>query len=452
MKYEIVELTKENLETYIDQVAVLEEKVLENMEKRGQIGQLFITGKEDISEYACSENNMVLIALEQETTDKGINEKVVAASYITKGQKPFTYNDITKYFKYGKEYNEYVKSKYKSETEYRKDLISVYMKKIEAFKYAKEKVLEGYPEYKGDIMKFLEHEMGEENNHFHEKSVLRENINAYMSEYIEEQDKKYPGLEERYEMFYWTTSKEIAQEFKKDGVEPNDADAKAFEKILQNEREEAEYGQILENGPLVIHEKPKFDVKKYFTSRPANTIELDTYITDPHTRKVGLARMLCLDGIKKQMEGHFKNSENSEIFLCSTLHRNNLSSKYVSEFFGLTDSLYVKRRDGRNREVHICKIDRKDYKAYLEHIEKKMKVLYGYDVSELKVSDKEVIEILQEQKKYELTELKRLKSARTEQKFNGHIDFEKSKERKIKTLNNKIKFTQAKLNNSNIIR
>ena len=43
------------------------------------------------------------------------------------------------------------------------------------------------------------------------------------------------------------------------------------------------------------------------------------------------------------MEQFFENESEQEIFLCSTLHRDNLSSKYVSEFLGLTDSLYVKR-------------------------------------------------------------------------------------------------------------
>lgn len=385
MKFEIVELKKENLEAYIDKVVALEEKVLASMNKRGQIGQLFITGKADISEYACSDNNTVLIAIskEDDRDNTDANGNVIATTYITKGQKNFTYNDITKYFKYGKDYNQYVRNKYKTEAEYRKDLISIYMKKLEAFKYAKEKILAQYPQYKGNIIEFLNHELGEENNHFHEKSILRDSINAYMSEYIQEQGKKYPGLEERYEMFYWITSEEIAKEFAREGVEPQDEDARQLEQILRNEREEHEYSQIIQKGPLVIHEKPQFDTEKYYIARPTNTIELDTYITDPETRQDGLARVLCLAGIKKHMEEHFNNKDNQEIFLCSTLHRNNLSSKYVSEFFGLKDSLYVKRRDGRNREVHICKIDRKDYKRisrkYAKENESSLWIRYARD-------------------------------------------------------------------------
>lgn len=98
----IKELTKENEEKYLDKVAQLEKIVLAAMEKDGKIGQLFITGKEDISEYVHSKQNTVMIAVDS-------NENVQSATYITQGQKAFTYNDITKYFKYGEGYKKYVK-------------------------------------------------------------------------------------------------------------------------------------------------------------------------------------------------------------------------------------------------------------------------------------------------------------------------------------------------------
>ena len=49
MKYKILELTKDNENSYLKQVANLEQVVLANMEERGQKGQLFPTGAEDIS-------------------------------------------------------------------------------------------------------------------------------------------------------------------------------------------------------------------------------------------------------------------------------------------------------------------------------------------------------------------------------------------------------------------
>lgn len=103
----IVELTKENENQYLDQIAELEQITLDAMEKEGREGQLFPTGKESISEYIHSESNTVLVATDE-------NEKVEAATYIKQGQLPFSYYDITKYFKYGENYRQYVKAQYPS--------------------------------------------------------------------------------------------------------------------------------------------------------------------------------------------------------------------------------------------------------------------------------------------------------------------------------------------------
>ena len=130
-------------------------------------------------------------------------------------------------------------------------------------------------------------------------------------------------------------------------------DVGEYENWLKNQKE---YENILENATLKIYEEPTFSVKKYFTANTKNSIEIDTYLTSPDKRHSGTARILVYEGIKKHINKFFENTENKEIFLCSTLHRENLSSKYVSEFFGLKDSLYVNRRQGRDREVHICRI------------------------------------------------------------------------------------------------
>ena len=57
----VVELTKENEEQYLDQIANLEQIALETMKKEGREGQLFATGKEDISEYVHSDKNTVIV-------------------------------------------------------------------------------------------------------------------------------------------------------------------------------------------------------------------------------------------------------------------------------------------------------------------------------------------------------------------------------------------------------
>ena len=121
----IVELTKDNEEKYLDQIVELEQISLEAMKKEGREGQLFDTGREGISEYVHSNENSVIVATDE-------NDKVEAATYVTQGQSPFTYNDITKYFKYGEKYKQYVKSQYLSDRDYKKDLRNIYIIKIKA--------------------------------------------------------------------------------------------------------------------------------------------------------------------------------------------------------------------------------------------------------------------------------------------------------------------------------
>ena len=430
LKFKICELIKENEDKYLDKVADLEEIVLENMEKNGKIGQLFITGKEDISEYARSENNTVMIAVDD-------NEDVQAATYITQGQKPFTYNDITKYFKYGDNYKQYVKSLYSSSEAYKKDLLDIYYIKIKAFKYAKEIIMKKNPQYK-NILQYLDDEI--KNNEFHEKSNLREDFNKYMSEYI---DKIHET--KRYERFYWTTSEDIAKEFDvnidKDKV--RHAEIREYERLM--ELEEKEYMQILKKGNLVIHEKPEFDETKYYNANTENTVEIDTYITSPNQRHTGIARILVYEGIKKHIDEQFKNPENSEIYFCSTLHRKNLSSKYVSEFFGLTDSLFVKRRQGRDREVHICKIEKENVNEYINNIQDKLIVLYGYNPTNKKLTNERQIEILKEQLKYEKAQFKRLNGIRHgEHNYTGVLDDMHSKSSKILKLKSKLQKCKEK--------
>lgn len=418
----VIELTKENEEQYLDQIVELEQITLETMKKEGREGQLFATGKEDISEYVHSDENSVIVAVNE-------NGKVEATTYITQGQKPFTYNDITKYFKYGEQYRQYVKSQYKSEQAYKKDMLEMYNTKLQAFKYAKDRLLAENPEKVG-VEKWLEAELKE--NDFHEKSELREKINQYMSQYIM---KNYnSNIQKKYEQFYWTNAEEISKEFGKQISELNER-TQEYESFMQ-----AEYEEILKNSKLKIYEKPEFETEKYYLANTNNAVELDTYITLPRDRNSGLARIIVYEGIKKHIEKHFQNSENSEIFLCSTLHRDNLSSKYVSEFFGLKDSLYVNRRKGRDREVHIAKIPREQAMEYLVSMSDKLAVLYGYNPNNKHISNNTKKRVLEEQLKYEEDEHNRLKKAKTvDKKFNGiNVKFINSKLRKIKRLKEQI--------------
>lgn len=394
--FKIIELTKDNQSKYLNKVASLEKDVLYAMEKQGKKGQLFITGKEDILEYINSEKNSVFVAIDEA-------ENVISATYITNGQEPFTYNDITKYFKCGNEYNEYVKSKY-TKNEYKNNMLDAYNYKLEAYKYARSKVLKENSKF-NNIEDFLQFEINSQNQ-FDEKSVLREKLNQYMSEYIES-----IGQNELYEQFYWTNLQDIAKQFNKkiDMQKVRDLNIKEYEMFLDNQK-------------LIIHESKLPNANTYFKANTNNSVEIDTYITTPSSRQSGLARILVYEGIKKHMNKHFEDEKQNEIFLCSTLHRKNLSSKYVSEFFGLKDNLFVKRRHDRDREVHICKIDRKNKDKYLENIQDKLIVLYGYNPQNKQISNSRRKEILQEQLEYEKEQYRSLNKIRNNNKnYTGNI-------------------------------
>ena len=62
----ILELTKENESKYLDKIGELENLTLEVMKKEGREGQLFATGAEDISEYIHSDENTVIVAVNEE--------------------------------------------------------------------------------------------------------------------------------------------------------------------------------------------------------------------------------------------------------------------------------------------------------------------------------------------------------------------------------------------------
>lgn len=420
----IVELAKENESQYLDQIAELEQIALEGMRKEGREGQLFLTGKEDISEYVHSDENTVIVA----TDDNG---KVEATTYVTQGQKPFTYNDITKYFKYGENYKQYVKSQYSSEEKYQKDILKMYTIKIKAFEYARKRILGENPQV-GDMQSYLRQEV--EANGFHEKSQLREKLNRYMSEYVSQNF----GTEimQKYEQFYWTTASDISDET---GRQCNLAggDVAEYEAFMQAQ---SEYDEILRQQSLTIHEAPCFEESKYYSANTSNAVELDTYITAPQNRQAGIAKIIIFEGIKKHLNSHFKNPENKEIFLCSTLHRDNLPSKYVSEFFGLTDSLYVKRRQGINREVHICKVEREQAMEYLAGISDKLAVLYGYNPNQKHISTSTRLRVLKEQLDYERKQFIGLEKARaTDKKFSGvNVRFVEAKAQKVQRLEQEI--------------
>ena len=258
---------------------------------------------------------------------------------------------------------------------------------------------------------------------FDEKSPLREKINSYMFEYVKNaQNDGEKDAVHKYEDFYWMTFSKM-----KDLIYGKDSQGKNSQNAITKELEEnlnleAEYEKLRKESSLIIYnEKKNFEPNKYFSANPQNSIEIDTYITDPNKRSCGKARALVYEGIKKHINNFFSNQENDEIFLCSTLHRDNVSSKYVSEFFDLKDSLFVNRRFGRDREVHITRVKRDEAQEYLKHMAEKLAVLYGYNPENIEISNEKKVQILNEQKAYERAEFHRLNRIRNRAK-RGHLN------------------------------
>lgn len=342
----VVEVTQKNYEQYIEQIVKLEENVLEKMKQEAKEEQFFTTGKKDIMQYILSNNNIVIVAIDK-------NNNVQSATYLTQGQIPYTYNDITKYFKYGEKYQKYIKDLYITQEEYQKDMIDLYNEKIKAYKIAKEKILNENPKFKNNILQFLESEIKE--NGFDEKSILREKLNEYMSKQMKDISK--------YERFYNITWKDIYKETGKD-----------LRTIKENEiSEDEEYEIILKNMQFKIYDEPEFEISKYYTANTNNSIEIDTYMTAPNYRKSGLARKSVYEGLKIAINKYFEKAENEEVFLCLTLHKENTKSRNVAEFFGLKDNILVNRRRGIDREVHMIKIKKEEVKEYFSKIERMFK-------------------------------------------------------------------------------
>ena len=133
IEYNIFEINeKYNIDAqtqFAKEIEGLENYVSKKLYEIGEGEQFFTTGYDDIYDYIKDKDITVMVCQNEK-------KKIIAASYITQGQGLYTYNDLSKYYKFNKEYIEYVKQKYEP-----KELYSIeyetYMKKVEGYKYAK---------------------------------------------------------------------------------------------------------------------------------------------------------------------------------------------------------------------------------------------------------------------------------------------------------------------------
>ena len=350
---------------YAKEIESLENLVHKELEKKGKGYIFFTTGFEDIFSYIKDKDVTVM-----ECQDNDYN--IISASYITQGQGLYTYNDLSKYFKYNDEYVEYAKSKYNP-----KELCSIeydtFMKKIKGYKYAKELIA-----IELNITDLVGHCKSEkEKGTFDEKNQVREKVNRYIYDYFRDNpDGQHRIGFAELDRFYLLKFSDLQ----------NCEDIEIRNKC-ENETEEnielyKEYGELIDLFNLkdsILPDEKDFtylkreNYKKYFDANPFNTVELDTYMVHPNHRRKGLATIVTLEGLKIQIGKLLKKRPYlDKIFISATIHQDNIPSKRVTEGLGDFDILYVKRRTGINREVYFCKIEREKLDEFMRSTQRKI--------------------------------------------------------------------------------
>ena len=303
--------------------------------------------------------------------------KIIGAAYITQGQGLYTYNDLTKYFKFNKEYVDYAKSKYAC-----KELCSIeyetFIKKIKGYKYAKaliEKELNIT-----DLVSYFQNE--KKKGTFDEHDRVREKVNRYIYDYFRDNNKDRIGFTEL-DRFYLIKFSDLQN------CEDNEIRTKCANETEENKKLYEEYGQLIDLFDLndsILPDEHNFtylkreNFKTYFDANPFNTIELDTYMVHPDNRKKGLAKIVTFEGLKIQIKKLMaKRPSLKEIFISATIHQENEPSKRVTTSFGKFDTLYIKRRTGINREVYFCRIDTKNLQDFIRKNEEKRHE-YSFDI------------------------------------------------------------------------
>ena len=363
--FEINENHKSSIQRkYAKEIESLENEVCEDLKKNKIPSYYFPTGFEDIYNYIIDKDMTVM---ECQDNDK----KIIGAAYVTQGQGLYTYNDLSKYFKFNKEYVEYAKSKYDP-----KELCSIeyetFMKKIEGYKYAKNLIIQEL-----NINDLVGHCKSEkEKGTFDERNQVREKVNRYIYDYFKFHTGERIGFDEL-DRFYLLKFSDLQN------CEDSEIRTKCQNETEENMKLYQEYGELIDLFNLkdsILPDEKDYtylkseNYKKYFDANPFNTIELDTYIVHPKHRRKGIATIITFEGFKIQIKKLLKKkSDLKEIFISATIHQDNEGSKPVTKDFGNFDTLYVKRRTGINREVYFCKIERNNLDEFISNNEKRIK-------------------------------------------------------------------------------
>jgi hypothetical protein len=356
---------------YAKEIESLENLVHKELKKQGKEYIFFTTGFEDIFSYIKDKDVTVM-----ECQDNDYN--IISASYVTQGQGLYTYNDLSKYFKYNDEYVEYAKSKYDPKELYAIEY-ETFMKKIEGYKYAKQLIAKEL-----NITAIVGHCKSEkEKGTFDEKNKVREKVNRYIYDYFRDNrdGQNRIGFTEL-DRFYLLKFSDLQN------CEDIEIRNKCENETEENKELYKEYGELIDLFNLkdsILPNEEGFNYlkrenyKKYFDANPFNTVELDTYMVHPIIRNKGLAKIVTFEGLKIQINKLLaKRPDLEEIFICATIHKDNEASKRVIISFGKFDTLYIKRRfdinekKDINREVYFLKLNKRNLKEFIKTNEEKI--------------------------------------------------------------------------------
>lgn len=356
-RMKILEINKNNWEEYKFQMLNLENKVKKDMVYSG-IGDLFFTTGEEIKDYVDDPRHHVYVMID------GKN-RVLAQTYIIGAGSHIQgdYADLPKYFTMNNDFINYLKTnKFDNEEEYKDICNKMYYIKLCAFKYALKKIY-GIV----DIDKFINdlNQERQSSTHFDERTPLRRNINKYMTEFM-----RTHGLEEIYREFYNI-----------DGI--------------YNEEQELSnaYSKFIEASKVKIFNTKIQNPEEYYSSNVYNTIEVDTYITDPESRKKGLAKILSTLALSKTISEYFENTDNDILYLSITLHRDNYLSENIAHFLGFEDYIDLERRSNIERKAYLKRINRCEYMEYISNLHKKLFYFYNYGEENITDDEKKSFEI-----------------------------------------------------------
>ena len=381
----IIEITKENWDYYRTKILDLENKVKNDMIKQG-IGDLFFTTGEEIKDYAYNPKHHVYIMIDE-------NNNILAQTYIIGAGSHIQgdYADLPKYYTMGDCFLNYIKKyKYENKEEFEAVGSKMYLIKLYAFKYAIKKIYGNL-----DIDMFLDDLNNEKKSktHFDERTKLRRDINKYMSEFMNNN-----GIEELYRQFFNINS----SYFNNDSSTISQA-----------------YDVFLESSKINVYSTKIENPEEYYDASVNNTIEVDTYITDPESRKGGLAKILSSMALIQTIKEYFNNQNNNELFLSITLHKDNYLSENVAHFLGFKDYIDLERRATIERKAYMKRIDRHQYQEYISNLLKKLSYFYGYGNETL--TDYEINYFEMERKMHNNEILEEINRRLKEEIFDEHI-------------------------------